>query len=89
MGAPHGGAAESNPTVALDSGRGDWARLREVAEGGAILVRPDGHVGWRCLQPLAIPPPESVNALPSSEINFTALHVAMKHLLCESDSATA
>jgi 2,4-dichlorophenol 6-monooxygenase len=25
----------------------DWARLREVSESGAILVRPDTHVGWR------------------------------------------
>ncbi len=26
----------------------DWAKLREVDESGAILVRPDKHVGWRC-----------------------------------------
>jgi 2,4-dichlorophenol 6-monooxygenase len=25
----------------------DWARLREVAEDGALLVRPDKHIGWR------------------------------------------
>ncbi|MCS6937997.1 MAG: FAD-dependent monooxygenase [Roseiflexus sp.] len=25
----------------------DWARLREVAEDGCILVRPDAHVAWR------------------------------------------
>jgi 2,4-dichlorophenol 6-monooxygenase len=25
----------------------DWAKLREVAEDGAVLVRPDKHVGWR------------------------------------------
>ena len=25
----------------------DWARLREVAEDGCVLVRPDAHVGWR------------------------------------------
>lgn len=25
----------------------DWARIREVDEGGAILVRPDGYVAWR------------------------------------------
>ena len=25
----------------------DWARLREVAESGCVLVRPDAHVGWR------------------------------------------
>ena len=26
---------------------GDWARLRGTDDQGAILVRPDGHVGWR------------------------------------------
>jgi 2,4-dichlorophenol 6-monooxygenase len=25
----------------------DWAKLREVAESGAVLVRPDKHVAWR------------------------------------------
>ncbi|QJY47458.1 FAD-dependent monooxygenase [Pseudonocardia broussonetiae] len=25
----------------------DWARLREVHEAGALLVRPDGYVAWR------------------------------------------
>jgi 2,4-dichlorophenol 6-monooxygenase len=25
----------------------DWAKLREVDEDGAILVRPDKHVAWR------------------------------------------
>ncbi|WP_049783619.1 FAD-dependent oxidoreductase [Corynebacterium efficiens] len=26
---------------------GDWLRQREVQEDGAILVRPDKHIGWR------------------------------------------
>ncbi|MCC0033628.1 MAG: FAD-dependent monooxygenase [Hoeflea sp.] len=26
---------------------GDWARAREVAESGCVLVRPDQHVAWR------------------------------------------
>jgi 2,4-dichlorophenol 6-monooxygenase len=26
---------------------GDWARAREVGEGGCVLVRPDQHVAWR------------------------------------------
>jgi 2,4-dichlorophenol 6-monooxygenase len=26
---------------------GTWARLREVPESGAVLVRPDSHVAWR------------------------------------------
>ncbi len=27
----------------------DWARIREVAEEGSILVRPDKHIGWRSM----------------------------------------
>ncbi len=27
----------------------EWSNLREVGPDGAILVRPDGHVGWRSL----------------------------------------
>ena len=26
----------------------DWARVREIEESGALLVRPDGMVAWRC-----------------------------------------
>lgn len=28
---------------------GAWQRLREVGDDGAILVRPDAHVGWRSM----------------------------------------
>lgn len=34
---------------------GDWARLRGTAETGALLVRPDGHVAWRCHELAADP----------------------------------
>jgi 2,4-dichlorophenol 6-monooxygenase len=27
----------------------DWAKLREVEEDGALLVRPDKHVAWRSM----------------------------------------
>lgn len=27
----------------------EWLRVREIAEDGAILLRPDHHVAWRCL----------------------------------------
>jgi len=27
----------------------DWAKLREVEESGAILVRPDKHIAWRSM----------------------------------------
>jgi 2,4-dichlorophenol 6-monooxygenase len=26
---------------------GDWARAREIADGGCVIVRPDQHVAWR------------------------------------------
>lgn len=26
---------------------GDWARVREIRDGGVLLVRPDQHVAWR------------------------------------------
>lgn len=26
---------------------GRWAELREITESGAILIRPDHHIGWR------------------------------------------
>jgi len=29
---------------------GAWAQLREIDDDGAILVRPDAHVGWRARQ---------------------------------------
>lgn len=25
----------------------DWARIREISEDGALLIRPDKHIGWR------------------------------------------
>ena len=27
---------------------GDWTRIREVDDDGALLVRPDRHIAWRC-----------------------------------------
>lgn len=32
---------------------GDWARLSEIRDGGALLVRPDHHVAWRAPAPVA------------------------------------
>ena len=28
----------------------EWQRVREIEEAGALLVRPDGVVAWRCKQ---------------------------------------
>nr|URG42903.1 PieE [Streptomyces conglobatus] len=35
------------PGEALRDPYGQWERVREVAADGCVLVRPDGHVGWR------------------------------------------
>jgi 2-polyprenyl-6-methoxyphenol hydroxylase-like FAD-dependent oxidoreductase len=35
-----------------------WPSLSEVGPGGAVLVRPDGHVAWRCTHPPAAPAEE-------------------------------
>ena len=32
-----------------------WARLRQIGDDGAVLVRPDGHVGWRSMTGVADP----------------------------------
>lgn len=37
----------------------DWAKLREVEESGALLVRPDKHIAWR----VAALPPDPERAL--------------------------
>ncbi|MGO4201655.1 FAD-dependent monooxygenase [Rhodococcus sp. TAF43] len=34
-------------TPGLRDAYGRWARLREIAEDGVLLVRPDGYVAWR------------------------------------------
>lgn len=34
----------------FDDVYGDWTRVREVGEDGAILVRPDRYIAWRCPQ---------------------------------------
>lgn len=68
----------------------------QVAEGGAILVRPDGHVGWRCLQPLTAPQrpqqglpapdPKTQQQQPveatGDEPHHRALQAALRHMLC-------
>jgi 2,4-dichlorophenol 6-monooxygenase len=34
---------------------GDWSRVAEISADGALLVRPDGHVGWRSIGRVAEP----------------------------------
>jgi FAD binding domain len=35
------------PGCAIEDPHGDFARIREVGESGALLIRPDVYVGWR------------------------------------------
>lgn len=35
------------PRQPIEDHLGDWARAREVDDGGCVLVRPDQHVAWR------------------------------------------
>jgi 2,4-dichlorophenol 6-monooxygenase len=61
-------------TVVIGPGRAvtdlyyDWSKLREVDESGALLVRPDKHIGWRAA---------TLPADPES-----ALRDALRRILC-------
>ncbi|WP_328587044.1 MULTISPECIES: aromatic-ring hydroxylase C-terminal domain-containing protein [unclassified Sphingobium] len=37
------------------SGERDWEAVREIAQDGAVLIRPDQHVGWRAMTMAADP----------------------------------
>lgn len=41
---------------------GQWSGVRQISDRGALLVRPDGHVAWRCLDR----PQDPVGALRSA-----------------------
>lgn len=41
----------------------EWENLYEVGRDGAVLVRPDGHVAWRTLEPPSTAAPELVSML--------------------------
>lgn len=34
---------------------GQWTSIREITDGGALLVRPDRHIAWRCMDRPADP----------------------------------
>jgi 2,4-dichlorophenol 6-monooxygenase len=42
---------------------GQWQAVREIGDDGAILVRPDNHVGWRAMTSVADPGVELTTAL--------------------------
>jgi 2,4-dichlorophenol 6-monooxygenase len=46
------GAGGGEDLLAADA-EGRWPALRQVSAGGALLVRPDGHVAWRAAGPPA------------------------------------
>lgn len=38
------------PFQAVQDSYGEWSRVREIEESGALLVRPDHHIAWRALR---------------------------------------
>jgi 2,4-dichlorophenol 6-monooxygenase len=44
---------------------GEWARAREITDGGCLLVRPDQHVGFRAMKASATAEKELTSALNS------------------------
>ena len=44
---------------------GRWAQVRGVDVSGAILLRPDGHVIWRCMS-LPLDPEQTLEAVLSA-----------------------
>ncbi len=53
---------------------GHWAEMREIAEAGCLLVRPDGHIAWR-----------ASNAPSDIEHATTSLRNAMRLILGHSE----
>lgn len=47
-----GSAADADLVQPADA---DWTEVHEIAAGGAVLVRPDGFVAWRCEDAVADP----------------------------------
>jgi 2,4-dichlorophenol 6-monooxygenase len=42
---------------------GDWFRIREIEDDGALLVRPDGHIAWRAMDSSTSTPDVLVDVL--------------------------
>jgi 2,4-dichlorophenol 6-monooxygenase len=51
------------PRCAYDDVYGDWGRLSEIGDSGALLVRPDRHVAWRLTELPDDPATELLTAL--------------------------
>jgi len=37
------------PRADFEDHVGDWDKVREIGDGGCVLVRPDQHVAWRAM----------------------------------------
>ena len=70
-------AATPNASTYLDTD-GQWPKLSGTTVDGLILVRPDGHVLWRCKNLAALAPPESGSQQQHAQ---TVLQSAKDHVL--------
>ena len=55
--------------LVADDASGTWKELRNLPPGGALLIRPDGHIAWRC-ESLAAMPAISAESPSSSQSSF-------------------
>jgi 2,4-dichlorophenol 6-monooxygenase len=51
------------PRQATQDHAGEWAALREIADTGCLLIRPDHHVAWRAMAMTATPDADLGQAL--------------------------
>ena len=51
------------PRQAIEDHAGEWAALREIADTGCLLIRPDHHVAWRAMAMTATPDADLGRAL--------------------------
>jgi hypothetical protein len=58
---------------------GDWARAREVGEGGCVLVRPDQHVAWRAEDLARTRKRNSPGCFQRSSVTATAMRHGRQH----------
>lgn len=62
-----------NDGAAVSDPRQEWHRIKEIGEGGAVLIRPDQIVAWR--------------AISASDCTSQALRVALEIIMCKEKDA--
>jgi putative polyketide hydroxylase len=76
-------------TVGLDGDLGDekgtWSQLYAIASGGAVLVRPDGHVAWRSRAGVTAPQAELLRVLRAVLGRATSPAIADREMERQSD----